>query len=70
MPSQEEKALIRYEALKARIKEKKKLSGDYIFAYMFDKYGILERTSSRYLQYLKTLEYITIKGDEVFWRKQ
>lgn len=70
MPTQEQNALIRYEALKEIIKIKKKVDGEYIFAYMFNEYGILERTTSRYLKYLKELGFIETKGSQILWIKK
>jgi hypothetical protein len=68
MPTQEQNALIRYETLKAIIKTYKSVSGDQLFAEMFDKFGILERTTSRYLKYLKLLGFIDTERDLVIWK--
>lgn len=67
MPTQEQNALIRYEALKELIRSKKTISGSLAFATMFDNYGIQERTTSRYLKYLKELGFIKTDGDEIKW---
>ena len=67
MPTQEQKALIRYEALKEIIKERKQANGEDLFVEMFERFGIIERTTSRYLKFLKRKKYIEIKGDVVIW---
>ena len=70
MPTQEQKALIRYEALKEIIKEQKQVIGEDLFVEMFERFGIIERTTSRYLKFLKRKKYVEIKGDVVIWIKQ
>lgn len=69
MPTQEQNALARYEALKEIIRAKKSMHADLVFATMFNNYGILERTTSRYLKYLKALKFIKTEGQMVIWLK-